>query len=125
MRIGRPHVTGTRRGTVRRAPAALVAALALGTAVAALGQDPFAVAVSQDGLHFLTFPYDPNTHVGLAGQAPVLSNPDNGISPLDPSVSGGDHFDLADVGLTWAAYVRVTDPGLSIDDPGNHLPPGT
>src|SRR5258708_31711098 len=167
MQTGSRLGTGTRRGTVRRAPAALVAALALGTAVAAFGQDPFAdavascapgsgagfgaeqlpgvvlgpprgggetqgsldvvslgndgvivlrfdlpvicdgpgpdltifenpfhvgtpdglifaeygiVAVSQDGVHFLTFPYDPNTHVGLAGQAPVLSNPDNDIS---------------------------------------------
>ena len=83
------------------------------------------VAVSQDGVNFVTFPYDPVTHVGLAGQNPVLSNPDNGISPLDPSVSGGDQFDLADVGLSWAKYVRITDPGASIDDPGNHVPPGT
>ena len=83
------------------------------------------VAVSQDGVNFLTFPYDPVTHAGLAGQTPVLSNPDNGINPLDPSVSGGDQFDLADVGLTWAKYVRITDPGASIDDPGNHIPPGT
>lgn len=83
------------------------------------------VAVSQDGVTFVTFPYDPATHVGLAGQNPVLSNPDNGISPLDPSVSGGDQFDLADVGLTWAKYVRITDPGAAIDDPGNHIAPGT
>ena len=83
------------------------------------------VAVSQDGVNFVTFPYDPVTHVGLAGQNPVLSNPDNGISPLDPSVSGGDQFDLADVRLTWAKYVRITDPGATIDDPGNHVPPGT
>ena len=83
------------------------------------------VAVSQDGVNFVTFPYDPVTHAGLAGQTPVLSNPDNGISPLDPNVSGGDQFDLADVGLSWAKYVRITDPGASIDDPGNHVPPGT
>src|SRR5215472_3193032 len=37
------------------------------------------VAVSQDGVHFVEFPYDPTTHVGLAGQTPVFSNPDNGI----------------------------------------------
>ena len=82
------------------------------------------VAVSQDGVTFVTFPYDPVTHLGLAGQNPVLSSPDNGIDPLDPSVSGGDQFDLADVGLTWAKYVRITDPGATIDDPGNHVPPG-
>ena len=83
------------------------------------------VGVSQDGINFIDFPHDNNTHAGLAGQTPVLSNPDNDISPLDPSVSGGDQFDLADVGLTWAKYVRITDPGASIDDPGNHIPPGT
>jgi hypothetical protein len=55
----------------------------------------------------------------------VLSNPPNGIDPTDPSVSGGDSFDLADVGLAWAAYVRITDPGAAIPDPGNLVPPGT
>jgi len=30
---------------------------------------------------------------------------------MDPSVSGGDQFDLADVGLEWAAYVKITDLG--------------
>ena len=82
------------------------------------------VAVSQDGDHFIDLPYDPTTHVGLAGQTPVLSSPDNDIDPLDPSVSGGDQFDLADVGLPWAAYVRITDPGAAIPDPGNQLPGG-
>jgi hypothetical protein len=82
------------------------------------------VAVSQDGVHFLEFPYDPITHAGLAGRTPVLSSPDNGIDPLDPSVSGGDQFDLADLGLAWAAYVRITDPGDAIPDPGNRIPPG-
>jgi len=83
------------------------------------------VAVSQDGEHFVEMPYDAVTHAGLAGQTPVLSAPDNGIDPLDPSVSGGDSFDLSAVGLPWAAYVRITDPGAAIPDPGNQLPGGT
>jgi len=82
------------------------------------------VAVSQDGEHFVTFPYDPHTFAGLAGQTPVYSNPDNGIDPTDPAVSGGDHFDLADVGLPWAAYVRITDPGDAIPDSGSRIPAG-
>jgi len=82
------------------------------------------VAVSQDGVEFFELPYDPVTHAGLAGRTPVLSAPDNGIDPLDPTVSGGDAFDLADVGLTWATHVRITDPGAAIPDPGNRLPPG-
>src|SRR4029079_2189853 len=83
------------------------------------------VAVSQDGVHFIDLPYDAVTHAGLAGQTPVLSHPDNGIDPLDPAVSGGDSFDLAAVGLPWAAYVRITDPGAAIPDPRNALPPAT
>lgn len=82
------------------------------------------VAVSQDGETFIDLPYDPITHAGLAGRVPVLSNPDNGIDPLDPAAAGGDTFDLADVGLPWVAYVRITDPGAAIPDPGNRIPPG-
>ncbi len=77
------------------------------------------VAVSQDGVNFIEFPFDATTHAGLAGRAPVLSNPENGIDPLDPSVSGGDAFDLAAVGLTWAAYVRITDVAGVIPDFGD------
>lgn len=82
------------------------------------------VAVSQDGEHFVDLPYDAVTHAGLAGRTPVLSAPDNGIDPLDPATAGGDAFDLAAVGLPWAAYVRITDPGAAIPDPGDRIPPG-
>jgi hypothetical protein len=82
------------------------------------------VAVSADGESFVEFPYDPATFEGLAGTKPVYSHPDNGIDPTDPSVSGGDHFDLADLGMSHAVYVRITDPGAAIPDPGNFVPPG-
>lgn len=82
------------------------------------------VSVSQDGTTFVDLPYDPVTHGGLAGRAPVLTHPDNGIDPLDPAMSGGDTYDLADVGLAWVAYVRITDPGTAIPDPGDLIPPG-
>lgn len=82
------------------------------------------VSVSQDGTTFIDIPYDPITHAGLAGRTPVLSAPENGIDPLDPALSGGDAFDLAAVGLAWVAYVRVTDPGPDIPDPGDRIPPG-
>lgn len=102
------------------------------------------VSVSQDGVNYYTFPYDfipPeqgeslgdwSNYVGLAGVHPVYSNPTNGISSINPTVSGGDFFDLADVGLNWAKYVKIKDTGTpgtatemrdsdgdSIDDPGN------
>ncbi len=81
------------------------------------------VEVSQDGIEFHLFPFDPISLEGLAGTAPVFSHPDNGIAPTDPAVSGGDTFDLATVGLPWAAFVRLTD-AAQIDDPGNSIPPG-
>ncbi|MBI3783984.1 MAG: hypothetical protein HY270_11345 [Deltaproteobacteria bacterium] len=82
------------------------------------------VAVSQDGEHFVEFPYDPLTFAGLAGKSPVFSSPENGIDPTDPTVAGGDAFDLSQVGLRWVAFVRITDPGSSIADSGSRVPPG-
>lgn len=82
------------------------------------------VAVSQDGVTFRTFPYDPATWQGLAGQTPVYANSQNGVDPADPNMAGGDAFDLAEVGFAWAAFVRITDAGDTIDDPGNHVFPG-
>ena len=82
------------------------------------------VAVSADGVNFVEFPYDASTFAGLAGLTPVYSNPENGIDPTNPAVSGGDSFDLATVGLATATYVRITDPGAAIADPGNRVPPG-
>lgn len=82
------------------------------------------VAVGQYGDHFLAFPYHALTHEGLAGREPVLSHPDNGVDPLDPALSGGDAFDLAELGLPWVSLVRIVDPGAAIADAGNLLPPG-
>jgi len=65
------------------------------------------VSVSQDGINFVTFPYDTTTMSGLAGVTPTMDN----LHPTDPEVSGGDHFDLADVGLPWARFVKLTDLG--------------
>jgi hypothetical protein len=77
------------------------------------------VAVSQDGETFIELPYDAETGEGLAGRTPVSSNPDNDVSALDPSVSGGDSFDLAATGLAWASYVRITDVAGAIADLGD------
>jgi hypothetical protein len=96
--------------------------------------EPGLVSVSQDGTTWFTFsscqlmvseaPY----HPGCAGVYPVLANGDAapphpavptfgppvedlvGLDALTMSVpegSGGDSFDLADVGLAWARYVRI------------------
>jgi hypothetical protein len=65
------------------------------------------VSVSQDGNAWFTFPYDSLTGAGMAGRTPT--NGGGNVNYLDPTQSGGDSFDLADLGLAWAKYVKVTD----------------
>ncbi len=107
--------------------------------------EPGVVSVSQDGIVWYSFPCALELDIpmgivypGCAGIYPVLSNAGDpgtphasiptegsildliGVSsfPLpDPGGAGGDSFDLADVGLTWARYVRVQDPDFDTGDP--------
>jgi len=68
------------------------------------------VEVSADGKDWKEFPFDRITRRGCAGWRPVLANADeNEISPTDPEKAGGDPFDLDDVGLSSARFVRITD----------------
>ncbi len=82
------------------------------------------VAVSDDGVDWREFPCASGDvdggYPGCAGARVVFGNPSMGISATDPSVAGGDGFDLAQVGLTRARFVRVKDSG------GNRFygPPG-
>lgn len=73
------------------------------------------VSVSQDGITWATFPCaftDKADHYpGCAGTHVVYSSPGNGIDPTDPTVAGGDPYDLHDVGLSFARFVRVCDSG--------------
>lgn len=77
---------------------------------------PFAelgtVAVSEDGETWHEFPCTATAYpYGMcAGWHPVLANADtNRIDPTDPAVAGGDDFDLADIGVSEARFVRITD----------------
>ena len=77
---------------------------------------PFAelasVEVSEDGQQFEAFPCTASEppYGSCAGWHPVYANPDeNAIDPTDPAVAGGDAFDLADIGVARARYVRITD----------------
>jgi hypothetical protein len=84
---------------------------------------PFAelaeVSVSEDGQTWKTFPCTATEYPygQCAGWRPVRSSPGNGISPLDPEVAGGDPFDLADVGLSRAKFVRIVDKGTQACSP--------
>ncbi|HMR75842.1 MAG TPA: hypothetical protein PKD61_12035 [Polyangiaceae bacterium] len=69
------------------------------------------IAVSEDGVSWHEFPCAASAppYDSCAGVQPVFANADDGaIDPLSPE-AGGDRFDLADLGLTRARYVRVTD----------------
>lgn len=107
--------------------------------------DPGIVSVSQDGVDWHEFPCSlvvdaPHKifYPGCAGVYPVLSNADDPSTPhasiptqgtladlIGASVSpppapgggGGDRFDLAQVGLAWARYVRIVDANVSTGDP--------
>jgi hypothetical protein len=86
--------------------------------------EPGIVGVSEDGTAFVEFACDLSAwpYAGCAGVEPVLANADfNDVDPTDPTVSGGDGFDLKDVGLTSARFVRIRDSGLGLGPIG----PGT
>jgi hypothetical protein len=73
------------------------------------------VAVSEDGQAWHEFPCDSSNRAGgypgCAGVTQVSSSPDNGISPTDPAVAGGDGFDLSTLGVARARFIRIRDSG--------------
>lgn len=76
--------------------------------VADLGE----VSVSEDGTHWKTYactPGDTAPYGKCAGWHPVYSAPGNGISPVDPASAGGDSYDLSELGLSSARFVRIRD----------------
>lgn len=80
--------------------------------------EPASVEVSKDGRQWVMFPFDTTTFVGCAGRTPTVGDRD----PWDPSVSGGDQFDLASIGMDSVRYVRITDrTALLMRQPTNPL----
>jgi hypothetical protein len=69
------------------------------------------VSVSEDGVAWSTFPCTAKSYPygSCAGWHPVFATPNDPVDPTDPSKAGGDPFDLADLGLARAKYVRVRD----------------
>lgn len=66
--------------------------------------EPARVEVSRDGIAWYAFPFDSLTLRGCAGVTPT-----SGLDAFNPSVSGGDAFDLATIGVDSVRWVRVTD----------------
>lgn len=72
------------------------------------------VSVSEDGEIWHAFACDSagdgqGNFKGCAGATPTLVYDAATLVPLDPQQSGGDAFDLADVGLTRARFVKIRD----------------
>jgi hypothetical protein len=107
--------------------------------------EPGLVSVSQDGSTWHVFtscataPLDPPLHPGCAGVFPTLSDALDPLAPhpsiptetpiadlvgvpqgalVVPDGSGGDSFDLMDVGLSWARFVRIEDVGPALGQAG-------
>ena len=76
------------------------------------------VSASADGTTWVAFPCDAagdgaGHWASCAGWRPVLQYNACVVTPLDPTITGGDPFDLADVGLTEARYVKIRDIGTT------------
>jgi len=107
--------------------------------------EPALVSVSQNGTDWFDFdacdtaPVAPPYFPGCAGVFPTLADPLDPEAPhpsiptgtpvedliglsgaqiFVPEGAGGDSFDLADTGLTWARYVRIEDVGPALGQSG-------
>ncbi len=69
------------------------------------------VEVSADGETWVAFPCTATAapYDGCAGWHPTYAGSTEGIDPHDPAEAGGDAFDLADVELSEARFVRIVD----------------
>jgi len=74
--------------------------------------EPAMVQVSKDGETFISFPFDSLTLQGCAGTIPTNGNEATFI----PDVSGGNSFDLADIGLDSIVAIRIIDVSSIILD---------
>lgn len=88
--------------------------------------NPFAelgeVSVSSDGVTWHTFTCDLKGNgsglwPGCAGFSPTLEYDAFSLLPIDLGQSGGDGFDLADLGLSEVRFVRIVDLASSGDMP--------
>jgi hypothetical protein len=78
--------------------------------------EPGIVSVSEDGINFIEFPYDFQTLAGCAGTNPTIGSQD----PFDPSVSGGNSFDLHTIGLNRIKYIKIKDITDKVLENPNH-----
>ncbi len=73
--------------------------------------EPAEVAVSEDGKTWVAWPCTAKAmpYGSCAGWHPTYATAETGVDPQDPAKAGGDAFDLADIGVRRALYVRIRD----------------
>lgn len=76
--------------------------------------EPGEVSVSEDGEEWHAFACDAEGDgaghfAGCAGVTPTEKYDAQALVPLEPGVSGGDAFDLADLGVERARFVKIRD----------------
>lgn len=76
--------------------------------------EPGEVSVSEDGEEWHAFPCDEQGDgdghfAGCAGVTPTEKYDAKSLVPLDPAASGGDAFDLAELGLERVRFVKIRD----------------
>ena len=72
--------------------------------------EPGEVSVSDDGESWTTFPCTATAAPwGACAGWHTVAQPGAEVSPVDPAQIGGDPFDLADIGVTRAQFVRIRD----------------
>lgn len=81
--------------------------------------EPGEVSVSEDGEVWHSFPCTEASYPygQCAGWRAVFSHPENDISPFDVERAGGDAFDLADIGISRARFIRIRDMGSKMGGP--------
>lgn len=72
--------------------------------------EPGKIAVSRDGVRFVEFPFDSLSLRGCAGVTPTSGDK----SPFNPSISGGDSFDLAQIGIDSVRFIKITDISATV-----------
>ncbi len=78
--------------------------------------EPAKVSVSNDGVNWTEFPFDSLTLDGCAGTKPTISaNLD-----IDVLQSGGNGFDLSQIGVTEIKYIKITDVSEIIKNNKKH-----
>ncbi|PKL78960.1 MAG: hypothetical protein CVV25_09645 [Ignavibacteriae bacterium HGW-Ignavibacteriae-4] len=81
-----------------------------------LFKEPAIVSISKDGVNYTEFPYDFASLEGCAGTHPTYGTADY----CDSEISGGDSFDLADLGLDSIRYIKIKDITDQVNAKQNH-----